>query len=144
MDGNYYTALAGLAGVAIGGLTSFGTTWVTQRTQADAREREISRTRRERLYTAFIEEAARLFGDALSHERDEVTDLIKLYAILARMRLTASASVIEAGEGVVMHVIRRYQEPNRSLHELRIFARDGGMDPLLPFSEACRIELAQR
>ncbi len=34
--------------------------------------------RREILYTSFINEASRLFGDALSHTKDDVCDLVNL------------------------------------------------------------------
>jgi hypothetical protein len=141
MDNSYLTAVIGLAGAAIGGLTTFGSSWVTHRAQSQARAREVMRTRRERLYTAFIDEAARLYGDALSHEKDDVTDLVQLYAILARMRLLATGPVIAAGEEVIRRIVQAYQAPNRSLHELRLAAGDHSMDPLLEFSEACRAEL---
>jgi len=143
MDASYFSAIAGLTGAAIGGLTSLATSWITQQTQSRQREREIGRTRRERLFTAFIEEASRLFADALGHEKDDVNDLVRLYALVARMRLAASPAVIEAAEHVAQAVILAYQAPNRTLRELHLFARDGHMDPLLEFSEACRAELMQ-
>ncbi|HWI85214.1 MAG TPA: hypothetical protein VNT42_02665 [Sphingomonas sp.] len=141
MDASYFSAIAGLTGAGIGGLTSLATSWITQQTQSRQREREIARTRRERLFTAFIEEASRLFADAIGHEKDDVNDLVRLYALVARMRLAASPSVIEAAERVVLAVIAAYQAPNRTLRELHLFAREGHMDPLLEFSEACRAEL---
>lgn len=141
MDASYFSAIAGLTGAAIGGLTSLATSWITQQTQSRQREREITRTRRERLFTAFIEEASRLFADAMGHEKDDVNDLVRLYALVARMRLAASPAVIEAAERVVQAVVLAYQAPNRTLRELHLFARDGHMDPLLEFSEACRGEL---
>lgn len=141
MNPSYISAIAGLTGAAIGGVTSLATSWITQQTQARQREREIARTRRERLFTAFIEEASRLFADAIGHEKDEVEDLVRLYALVARMRLVATPEVIDAAEGVVNGVIAAYQAPNRTLRELHLFAREGNLDPLLEFSEACRAEL---
>jgi hypothetical protein len=141
MNPSYVSAVAGLTGAGIGGLTSLLASWITQQNQTRQREREIGRTRRERLFTAFIEEASRLFADAIGHEKDNADELVHLYALVARMRLAASPDVIAAAERVVQGVIDAYQAPNRTLRELHLFARDGGMDPLLEFSEAGRAEL---
>jgi len=141
MNPSYVSAVAGLTGAGIGGLTSLLASWITQQNQSRQREREIGRTRRERLFTAFIDEASRLFADALGHEKNDADDLVHLYALVARMRLTASPEVVSAAERVVQGVIDAYQAPNRTLKELHLFAKDGGMDPLLEFSEAGRAEL---
>lgn len=141
MNPAYFSAVVGLSGAAIGGFTSIATSFLTQRTQARQKSMEIGRSRRERLYTAFIDEGSRLFADALGHERDDINDLVKLYSLVARMRLIASPPVLLAAERTVQAVIEAYQAPNRSLHELRLFADRGGMDPLQEFSGACRQEL---
>lgn len=141
MDTPILTAMAGLAGAAIGGFTSFATSWLTLRTQLREKMRTDARVRREKIYTAFIKESARLFGDALGHEREDASDLIALYALVARMRLMASATVVESAEHVLTAIVTTYLGPNRTLHELRAFASEGGLDPLRQFSEACRAEL---
>ena len=141
MNPNYISAIAGLTGATIGGATSLATSWITQRTQSRQREREMGRARRERLFNAFIEEGSRLYADAIGHERNDVENLVRLYALVARIRLTASPAVVDAAERVGSGVIAAYQAPNRSLSELHLFARDGKMDPLLEFSEVCRVEL---
>src|SRR5262245_32404593 len=94
------TAIVGLAGAAIGGLTSFMASWLTVRTQMHQKMQAAARARREKVYTAFIKEAARLFGDALGHQREEVSDLVSLYALVAQMRLLAPDEVIMRAEGV--------------------------------------------
>jgi hypothetical protein len=66
MDPSYVPALAALAGSAIGGLTSFATTWLTQQTKARAQQLVDEMVRRQELYKDFIEEASRLYADALS------------------------------------------------------------------------------
>lgn len=139
--GSMWTAIAGLTGAAIGGFTSFATSWVTLRTQMRQKSRERARDRRERLYTEFIKEASRLYGDALGHERDDVADLIGLTALLSSMRLMASPDVIKRAEEVLDAIIATYIGPNRTLHEIRQFAQEGGLDPLRRLSEACRQEL---
>jgi len=83
----YISALAALAGATIGGLTSFATSWLTQRTQLRHAHREAEKAKPETLYSDLIAEAARLFGDALTHQTEEITGLVQLYAMLGRMRL---------------------------------------------------------
>lgn len=140
-SGSILTAMVGLVGAAIGGFGSFMTSWLTVRAQLLQKMRSEARSRREEVYTDFIEEATRLFGDALGHAREDVSDLVTLYALVARMRLIAPREVIDRADHVVDSIVSAYLGPNRTLHELRQFARDGGMDPLRQFSEACRTEL---
>jgi hypothetical protein len=134
--------MMGLAGVAIGSLTSFSTTWLTQSSQLKDRRREAEIAKREKLYTDFITEATRLYGDALSHQKDDVSDLVMLYALAAQMRLVASDCVIAAAEVAMERIIESYLAPNRSLHEIRDLAGSGAMDFLLDFGRACRVELS--
>ena len=60
MDAAYISALAALAGTAIGGLTSFVTSWMTQHAQAKAQRLAAEREKREILFGRFLEESARL------------------------------------------------------------------------------------
>ena len=60
----YFSAFAALAGAIIGGLTSFATSWFTQRAQLRTAHREAERAKLE-VYNDFIAEAARVFGDSL-------------------------------------------------------------------------------
>ncbi|QRN55535.1 hypothetical protein [Dyella caseinilytica] len=143
MNTAYISALAGLTGAGIGGLTSFATSWLTQRTQLAVQYREAERKRRETLFNAFIAEASRLYGDALVHGEDDVTQLVKLYALVTRIRLTASPTVLMTAERAMDTIVDTYLKPNKTLHELKIFAEQGGMDFLHDFGEACRAELAE-
>jgi hypothetical protein len=139
--GSIFTGFVGLAGAAIGGFTSFMASWLTVRAQMRQRTQTAARTRRERVYTAFIREAARLFGDALVHQREDASDLVSLYALVAQMRLFAPEEVMACADGVLDTIIAAYLGPNHTLHDLRQFARDGGMDSVRRFSEACRMDL---
>jgi hypothetical protein len=136
-------AFLGLAGVAIGALTTFATSWLTQRAQHQQRRREGEIAKREALFTEFIAEASRLFGDALTHEKDEVTDLVKLYALVGHMKLIASKAVVVAAEHAMDAIVNAYLAPNLTLHEVRILAKNGGMNFLSEFGEACRVELSR-
>jgi hypothetical protein len=141
LDAAYVSALFGLVGVGIGGLTSFTTSWFTQEAQIRDRHLEAERQKREKLFNDFIAEASRLYADALSHEKDDIADLVQLYALMARMRLLTSRDVVAAAQQVMDTIIDTYLQPNRTLHELRALAEKGGMNFLTDFAEACRLEL---
>jgi len=143
IEESYITAAVGLTGAIVGGVTSFATTWLTQSVQTKEKLQQATINRREKLYTEFLKEAARLFGDALSHQKDDIADLVTLYAMVAHIRLVASPGVISAAEHVLERVIETYRGPNRTLSELRIFAQEGNLDPLLEFSQQCRMDLLQ-
>ena len=141
MNADFAGAAAALVGATIGGLASIGSSWATQWIQLRDKNLEIERSRREGLFSEFIHEASRLYGDALSHEKDDVTDLVRLYALVARIKLVSSPAVSRAAEATLDRVIETYLAPNRSLHEMRVLAAEGGMNFLTDFSEACREEL---
>ena len=141
MDQAYVSACFGLAGAMLGGLTSFTTSWLTQRAQIRERREESSRTSRQAIFNEFIVEASRLYGDALTHEKDDACDLVQLYAIVGKLRLCASSPVVGAAQQAMDVIITAYLEPNRSLHEIRQMAQDGKMNILLDFGEKCRAEL---
>jgi len=141
LDTAYISAFFGLAGMTLGSVMSFATSWMTQQAQLREKRREAETATRQRLFAGFIAEASRLYGDALSHQKDDVTDLVKLYALVARMRLVASPAVVAAAEQVMDTIIETYLAPNLTLHELRALARQDGMNFLVEFSEACRAEL---
>lgn len=141
MNPNLVSAVAALAGALIGGLASLGSSWLTQAIQLRERSREFDRARREALFTDFINEASRLYGDALSHEKDDVLDMVQLYAILGRIRLISCDRVVTSAEKTMDSIIDSYLAPNKTLHELRNMMVEGKMDFLVEFSEAARYEL---
>ena len=144
MNTAYLSALSALAGAAIGGLTSFVTSWTTQQAQLRHAHREAEKAKLEALYSDFLAEAARLYGDAMTKQTEEITGLVKLYAMVGRMRLISDRAVVVAAIRVEDTIIETYLGPNRTLHELMDFAHKGGMDFLTEFSEACRKDLASR
>ena len=96
MDVSYLSALAGLAGAAIGGFTSFGSTWLTQRAQLQQQRLDTARKQRERIFVDFLNEASRLYGDALGHEKNDVLDLVKLFATASHLRMVCTPSTVES------------------------------------------------
>ena len=142
MDANYLSALAGLGGAAIGALTSFGTTWLTQKAQMHQQRLETMRKQRERLFVEFMNEASRLYGDALGHEKDDILDLVKLFATAAHLRMVCTPPTVAAAERAMDNIVETYRAPNRSLQELRDYAANGGLDPMRQLADAFRDELS--
>ena len=143
MDSGYITALAALGGAALGGLTSFATSWTTLRTQMKAQRRDSSKSSRQKLYKAFIDDAAKIYGDALIHDKLETTGLIDLHALVSRMRIVSSGPVIETAVNVVKAITETYTQPNKSSEEIEAMISNGSVDILRSFSEACRDEFEQ-
>jgi hypothetical protein len=137
----YVPAFLGLMGVAVGGVTSFVGSWFTQHRQF--RENRIAATHaaRQRLFASFIREGSRLFADALSHERDSPSDLVKLYAIYSQIKLVATDAVVNAAKTSLDTLVEAYLSPNRTLHEIYADARAGRLIFLEEFSRSCREEL---
>jgi hypothetical protein len=98
MDMFYVPALASFSGSASGTLASIVTGWVTQRRKDSVRYTLRATSQREELCKNFIEEASRLYADALVNDQSEVSKLVDLYALIARMKILSSDAVIEAAE----------------------------------------------
>ena len=125
MNPAYISALAALAGAIIGGLTSFATSWLTQRTQLRHAHREAERAELKTLY-------------------DNFTGLVGLYAMVGRMHLVSDQTVIDAAMRVGTTIIETYLGPDYTVRELMDHARQGKMSLLVEFGEACRKDLAAR
>jgi hypothetical protein len=143
MDSGYITALAALGGAALGGLTSFATSWTTLRTQMKAQRSASSKSKRQKLYNAFIDDAAKIYGDALIHDKLELTGLINLHALVSRMHIVSSRPVIETAVNVMKAITETYSQPNKSSEEIEAMISNGNVDILRSFSEACRNEFEQ-
>jgi hypothetical protein len=141
MDPAYLPVIAALAGSAIGGLTSLGTSWFSQREQLSAQYRANHRKHREELYWSFIQEASRLYTDAFEHDHPEISNLVNLYALVSQMRVVSPAKVVEAADRVVARIVETYLGPNRSFRDVREVMENQSMNPLQDFSSACRDDL---
>ncbi len=141
MESSFIPALAALGGAALGGFTSFATSWTNLHTQMKSEERASSKEKRQKLYKQFIDHASQLYGDALIHNTLELTGLIELYALISRMRVISSAPVVESAVRVAKVITETFSEPNKTTEELQAMIQANTIDLLLGFSEACRKEL---
>ena len=137
----YLPAFAALAGSAIGGLTSLASAWLTQQHQERIKRFSQDKTGRQKLYRQFIDEASKLYADALVHEQTEVVALVSVYALISRMRFLSSSAVVEKAEAVIRMILDTYFAPNKTFPELRKLMDSHAIDPLRVFSEKCREEL---
>ena len=137
MDSGTVTVLSSLV---IGGSATVASAWVTQKT---LNKRELIRVevgKRETLYGEFISECSRLLVDALTHTLEKPETLLNGYALLNRIRLCASAAVLNEAERLFRRITDQYFSQNLSLEHVRDIVRSDA-DPLHAFGEACRTEL---
>jgi hypothetical protein len=146
LDPTSISALSVLGGSLVGGLTSLASTWMTQ--QHLARRELLSRqlAERETLYSDFISEASRTAADSMTHSLDRVEALVPLYALLGRIRLSASGTVLAAAEKVVAEILLGYSRPNLTALEFQELTLSQPerlrVSALAQFSHICREELA--
>ena len=134
-----YVPLAAFGGSAFGAVSTIVSGWLTRRRRLRERHHAHAFSKREKLYRMFIEEASRLYADALVSDQSEIPALVHLYALIGRMRILSTDEVVHAAEQAGRRIIETYLAPNRSFVDLPDFLEE--MDPLRDFGEACRREL---
>jgi hypothetical protein len=145
MPGEVTSGLAAIMGAFVGGLASFATTWMGERSRhkRDLLQREIAK--RETTYSDFINQASKLYVASATHriaEDDaEVPGMVALYAVSSRIRLFASDEVIVEAEKVIDRIFTQYGGDNMSAEQLLSNAVETKDDPLKAFSLVCRHEL---
>ena len=140
MDSSYVPALAALGGAALGGFTSFASSWTSMRLQMKANRVASSKARRQKLYKEFITQASKIYGDALVHDELELSGLIRLYSLISRMRVLSTTQVIDEAAVVTRTISDIYRQPNKTPKELEEMIHNGRVDLLSNFSKACRQE----
>jgi hypothetical protein len=128
---------AALGGSVIGASTPVLSNFVLQRslTQRELANRELAQ--REELYSEFIRQGTLCYAKALSQSLDNLDEIVAMYALVNRIRLFASTSVLEAAEAFV----KKLGEKNMSLDQIRSVALEQHADPLNDFALKCRAEL---
>lgn len=142
MEANFVTAMAAVLGSLVGGSATVATAWLTQST---ANKRELVQLEfryRETLYGEFITECSKLLIDAMARTLESPEKLMNAYALLNRVRLSASPAVLREGEALLRRVTEQYFARNLTVEEMREITRSEDADPLKAFGEACREEFA--
>jgi hypothetical protein len=140
VNASVISALAALAGTAVGGLTSVLANWLSHRIQVRAQWLQHEKNQRQILYRDFIEEASKCYIDALQHGEADIAGLVGLYAKLGRMRVLSSGPVVHSAEGIVRTILDAYLQPDKTFVELRDMAIQGTIDLWHDFARACREE----
>lgn len=135
------SAIAALSGSAVGGLTSFLSSWLGQNAHLRSQVFLNDKNRRQELYREFVDEASKGYIDSITTNTPDLTRLVALYALISRMRSLSSPKVVAEAEKVAQLIVRSYPEPNKTFADLRPMITANAIDPLRSFSESCREEL---
>jgi hypothetical protein len=136
--------VSGLLGALIGGGASLAVAVYNQR--SEERQQRIANeiTKRETVYTDFLENASKLLLNAYTHD-DLVlgVDEQHLIGLINRMRLFAPPELVAGAEAVLKAILEIMLKPSI---ELRQLARDAlsaspDPDPFVKFSQMCRADL---
>ena len=143
MDNTLTSILAALGGSVIGASTPVLSNFVLQRsqTQRELTNREIAQ--REELYSEFIRKGTGCYAKALSQSLENIDEIVAMYALVNRIRLFASGSVLEAAEAFVKRLVAKYGEQNMTLEQIKSVALEQHADPLNDFALKCRSELRE-
>jgi hypothetical protein len=140
MDSAIFSVTAGMLGSLVGGSAAVATAWITQKTVSQRKLIQEDMNKRETLYGEFIAECAKLIVDAFTHTLDKPDTLLPLYALINRIRLSASQPVLAEAERLLRRITEQYFSRNLTLEEMRELTLSEGADPLKSFGEACRLE----
>ena len=145
MDSVSISALSVLGGSLVGALTSLASTWLTQQHQDRRKTLGKQIEDRETLYASFISEASRAVVDSLARSLDRIDELIPLYALFGRIRLSSSKTVVTAAEKVITEIIAEYFRVKSTAVKVpeTVLSPQAHRwaDPLGEFSHVCREEL---
>jgi hypothetical protein len=143
MDNTLTSVLAALGGSVIGATTPVLSNFVLQRSvaQRELTNREI--VQREDLYSEFIRQGTASYAKALSQSLESIDEIVAMYALVNRIRLFASDSVLEAAEAFVKKLVEKYGGQNLSIDQIKSVALEPHADPLNDFALKCRAELRE-
>ena len=99
-----------------------------------------SSARLEQVFGEFIDQAWRLFANALTHQLDDPSKLVPLYATIGKLRLYASNETVVCADRVMSRILDAYYSPNVSFENERIRTAEN-YDVLRVFITACQTEL---
>jgi hypothetical protein len=141
MDSTLTSVLAALSGSVIGASTPVLSNFVLQRSvaQRELTNREIAQ--REELYSEFIRQGTACYAKALSQSLENIDEIVAMYALVNRIRLFASRSVLDAAEAFVKKLVATYGEKNMTIEQMKLVALEQHADPLKDFTLKCRSEL---
>jgi hypothetical protein len=123
MDTTILSGMAGVFGSLVGGSATVATAWITQRTLNRRRLVAAEIRNRQNLYGEFINECSARALDSFENTLDKSERLLSIYALLNRIRICASDTVLSEAERALASITEQYFSPNLPLDQLRLGAR---------------------
>ena len=141
MDSSIITAFSAILGTAVGGLTTFATTFINQRyaVRRDILAKDVAN--REQLYSEFLKEVGNLYFDSVNRTLDDAsqqTSLIAMYSLIGRIRMISSEAVLTSAEKVAEDIVESYKRLPMSFQEFQQSWE--ASNPWHEFTNACRAE----
>src|SRR5215813_10485989 len=101
VDPAYMSAFAALVGTFVGGITSIATSWLGQQRHSKEQRKARQKAELRALYKQFIQDASKLYIDALEHNTTEIGKLVDIYATLNRIRVLSSPKIVSEADNVL-------------------------------------------
>src|SRR5258708_20318822 len=143
MDSTLTSVLAALSGSVIGASTPVLSNFVLERSVAQRELTNRGSAQREELYSEFIRQGTGCYAKALSQSLESIDEIVAMYALVNRIRLFASSSVLEAAEAFVKKLVAKYGEKNMTIDQIESVALEAHVNPLNDFALKCRSELRE-
>ena len=77
-----------------------------------------------------LRRVVKLYADSLVHDTADVAQLVKLNAMISRMRVLSSSTTVQNAEKIARKIVNAYLAPNKTFPKLRDMVNSGAMDPL--------------
>jgi hypothetical protein len=142
VDSAYVSALAALAGSSIGAFATLAATWLSQSYQDRVQRLLNERSRREKLFGEFINEAAMAYTDSMVNNLDNPSGLVNLYAIKSRIALFSNDEILDEADNVIGAIMNRYFQKNVTYSEIDP-KTTAQFDLLREFTRLCRKEMVK-
>ena len=110
----YLSAVAALVGTFVGGITSIATSWLGQQRQTKEQRRAREKDELQALYKQFIEDASKLYVDALEHNTTELPKLVDIYTTINRMRVLSPSRVVAEADKALWMIMDTYAKENET------------------------------
>jgi hypothetical protein len=127
-------------GTFVGGITSVATSWLGQQRQTKEQRKAREKQALQELYKQFIENASRLYLDALEHNTTE-SQSPSTFIPRSIGCVLSSPKLVAAADSALRVIVGVYANENATFSGIRQTIGHGFLDPLRPFSEACHEEL---
>jgi hypothetical protein len=111
MDTTILSAMAGVFGSLVGGSATVATAWITQRTLNRRRLVAAEIRNRQNLYGEFINECSARALDSFENTLDKSERLLSIYALLNRIRICASDTVLSEAERALASITEHTSRP---------------------------------